>query len=149
MWHCHQMNSHAMDGDAEILAGLHGLRESPPGLPDLLAALALGLLLAALLGLVLRVFRSHPETPSIEARISGLREMPREDRTAALMRLLQAETDRMAPGPEPWLERARTAFGKDVHVFETVAPAIYQPETSLDPDPLEQALLRIAHRVRA
>ena len=148
MWPLDRKTSRAMQSDAEVLAGLHGLRESPPDLPDLLAALALGLLLAVVIGLVLRGCRARPKATSLETKVSRLREMPREDRTVALMRLMQVLTDRMAPGPEPWLERARLAFGRDVQVFETIGPALYPPGKVLDPDPLEQALLRIAQRVR-
>ncbi len=94
------MAESALSRDA-MLAGLRDIRlpaDAPGGLwADLLAALALGLMLAVLAGLVLRLMtRARPRGPIANAA-DGIHALPEEDQRLALLRLLKARApDRYA-----------------------------------------------------
>lgn len=148
MQRCPLTRSHALGGDAEILAGLSGLREGAPGWAELITSLALGLLLAGLIGFLARAFQTRTETSTLADAIQTASALPEPDRVIAYMCLLQSITDRVAPGPEPWLDRARITFGVETAVFEAAGPALYRPGTAIDPALLERSLWRIARRAK-
>lgn len=143
------MRSRALGDDAEILAGLSGLRDGAPGGAELITAIALGVLLAGLIGLGARVFQTRHRPVSLDEAIRSASTLPKPDRSVAFMSLMQSLTNRIAPGPEPWLTRARAQFGAEVAPFEAAGPALYRPDTAIDPAPLEHALRRIAQKAGA
>ena len=134
-----------MPEDADILAGLHGLREVAPVWSDLAVALAAGLLVAVLLWLIVRLFQARPTRPDVAGRVGAARALPPSERAAALTGLLRDLTDRAAPGRAPWAGRAAIAFGLESDRLERLRTALYLPGTPVDLEELE-ALVRRAAR---
>lgn len=125
--------------DDAVLNGLYGLRTAPIGWAELLAATALGGLLAILIAAALIQLR-RPKGTAAQDRIVEARQLPTQARAMVLIGLLREMTDQQAPGDAPWPDRARDHFGLD-NDLATRLSSLYQPGTCPDPERLEQALL--------
>lgn len=128
-----------MSDDANILAGLYGLRQVPPGWVDLVTALALGLLLAALIALALRAFRRRARSNHSDL-IEAYRTLPEPQRITALAALLRDLTNRDAPGPGRWTRRAVDRLGIDPGLVAALDETLYRPGPSVTPERLETAI---------
>lgn len=135
-----------MPEHADTLAGLYGLRETAPGLLDLIAALGIGLLLAGIVGGLLGKFRARPGHFQLAERIAATRDLAPPDRTAALAAILRDVTDRAAPGADHWTARARAKFDLDGEMMASVKASLYAPRPLPEPEMLEQAVIKAASR---
>lgn len=126
--------------DEEILAGLHDLRMIPIDGFEIVAAVALGLLIAGTLGIVFLMFRKAPKPDALESRIALARKLPDAQRTLALAGLLKDLTDQKTPGAAPWPERAERAFDLDARCVNLLKQ-LYEPGALPDPDAIERAVL--------
>lgn len=131
-----------MPEHADTLSGLYGLREAAPGLIDLLAALALGLLLAGLIGGMPGLLRAAQKGDGLAVQLSATRALPAPDRVAALAGILRDLTDRTSPGEQDWVDRAALAFSLDREMLGRVKAGLYTPGSATDADPeaLERAV---------
>lgn len=120
------------------LQGLYGIRVAPYGWPEVSAAVALGLILAILIGLGLWLLRSRRISVTNQ-QIVAAQNLPPEARAIVLARLLQQVTDQKAPGPAPWSDRAVQKFGLDAESAQQLRN-LYAPGSALKPEPLERAL---------
>ena len=115
-----------MPEDADILAGLHGIRLPGAEVADLLLAVALGLAAAGLVtALALAALRARPGRMSGADRLEAARALPGPERAVALVRLL-----REAGRPLP----------------DGAAEALYRPGPGPDLDALERAAARALAR---
>lgn len=137
-----------MPEHAEILAGLYGLRVPGAGLPDLLVALGLGLLLGAVLMLVPRLLHPAERRQTPEDRIEALRNLPEPERILGFAHALKALTDAAAPGPNHWTERAAGQFRLDPGLLETLRTGLYAPGRGPDATRLEAALRQALSRTK-
>lgn len=126
------------------LQGLYGLRPPSPGWDDVLAALAIGLILAGLIGVLALAFRKRPRPPTMHQAITRARALPSADRSLVLAGLLRELTDRRVPGPAPWGERA-VKLGLDRDSAARLGQ-LYRPGPAPDPDALERVLLAAGRR---
>lgn len=133
-----------MPEDAEILAGLYGLRATAPDWTAMIAAFAVGLLVAGLLALLLQSFRKPPARMNIAEQIAGIRAIPDPQRIAAMSALLKELTDLAAPGETHWVDRAIAHFGLDERLMGSIGDALYRPDAIVEPADLEAALRRAA-----
>lgn len=131
--------------DEAVLSGLYGLRETPPGWSELIAAFALGLLIASAFGLAAFMFRSASRSPDIADRLVHLRALPEQERTIALAGILKDLTDRKVGGDAPWPERAASGFGLGEETAMRLG-RLYQAGPSPDPEALERAILTAGRR---
>ncbi|MEM7744771.1 MAG: hypothetical protein AAF409_13775 [Pseudomonadota bacterium] len=138
-----------MASTADLLQGLTDLRLPEPGAAELVLALGLGLALAGVIGGLTQVFRQRPAQVPFATRIEETRTLAPPHRTVALAVLLRELTDRTAPGPQPWTERAATTFGLDHAVRAALAEGLYRPGFALDPEALEDSVRRAARRAGA
>ena len=139
--------------NADILDTLHGLRvDSVATLPDVTAAFALGLMLAALGGYLLRLLGPH--SPRLRdralARLDATRALPPRERMLALAHLLRDVTDAVAPEVDGrnWLDRAQRRFDLPPEALAGLGAALYRPGDAPDPVPLENALKQAFTRIR-
>lgn len=123
------------------LGGLYGLRDLPLGWAELIAAVALGLLLAGLLALSATLFRKRSGPPPLARQIIAARRLAPDGRAIVLTGLLRDLTNQTAPGPAPWPERAARHFGLDADTATALAD-LYRPGNGPDPDALERTLLK-------
>lgn len=135
-----------MPEHADILSGLHGLRETAPGLMDLLAALGMGLLAAAGLLFLFRFFQSVERPHDVTLRLAAMRSLPGPERIAGLAALLRELTDHAAPGEADWTVRASRQFDLDIRMLGRVKAGLYAPGPPPEPDALEQAVMRALSR---
>ncbi|MEM7057583.1 MAG: hypothetical protein AAF557_08340 [Pseudomonadota bacterium] len=122
------------------LQGLYGLRAAAFGWPEVIAALILGLFLAAMVGLALRLFRRRRPS-ALSQRITAARNLPEGTRSIVLAGLLQQQTNRLVPGDAPWPDRAVERFGLDVAAARQLHN-LYQPDAAVNAQALERALLK-------
>ncbi len=134
-----------MPEHAEILAGLYGLREAPPGVADVTAAFAIGLILAGIVGMAFSVFRIRPQYKTWADRVAAARTMPEAERPLHLALLLKEATDQAAPGPERWTERAAAHFHLDPVEIQAVSDGLYRPGP-MATDLLDEALSRAVRK---
>lgn len=130
--------------DEAVLSGLHGLRETPPGIAEVLAAFALGLLIASAVSIGASMFRSTSARPDLAGRLAHLRTFPEQDRAIALAGMLKELTDRKVAGDAPWPERAASSFGLGETTVVRLGQ-LYETGPALDSEALERAI-RIAER---
>ncbi len=126
--------------DEAILSGLYGLRATSPGWPDLIAALALGLLFAGALGAIATVFRKPVQRSQIAERLAHARALQDPNRVIALSGILKDLTDLKTVGSTPWPERAASAFDLDPMAVSHLS-RLYQPGPLPDAEALERAIL--------
>lgn len=119
------------------LEGLYGLKTYAFGWTELIAALALGVLLAILIGVIVHVFRRR-SVPDMN-RLAAVSDLPDDARAVVLAGLLREETERLAPGDRPWTDRAAERFRLDDATVRQLSD-LYRPGARLDPEPLYQAL---------
>lgn len=127
--------------DDAILSGLYGLRETPPGWPEIIAAIALGLLIAGFVGWIASMFRNPVRRWDIANKLAPLEILSEQDRGLALAGMLKELTDRKATGSAPWPERAATAFSLDPEIVGQLSN-LYHPSQVLDSAALERAVLK-------
>lgn len=137
-----------MAEQADILAGLHDLRMGPPGFADLVTALALGLIAAALVGLLLRAVTARRRQQTMLARVRAAQTLPAAERSLSLLLLLREMTERCAPGPGPWTARAARLCGIAQADLQGACDGLYRPGGAALPEALETAMLRVARRTR-
>ncbi|MEO1492188.1 MAG: hypothetical protein AAFV19_08555 [Pseudomonadota bacterium] len=122
-----------MPEDADILAGLYGLREVPPSILDVIAALALGLVLAGLIGMGLSAFRGRSRRQRWQDRLAMTHSLPEPEKTLHLAMLLRDATEQTSPGSGRWTERAARRFEFDAAEISSLSEALYRPgETTSD-----------------
>lgn len=131
--------------DELALSGLYGLRVAPLGWAEVAAALALGLLIAWLIGSAVMAFRARPRPEQLPMCIAAARALPAVDRSMVLCGLLKELTERQAPGAGPWSQRAVAAFGIDRETARRLAD-LYRPGPLPDPELLERAVLTASRR---
>lgn len=119
------------------LEGLYGLKTHAFGLAEMMAALALGVLLATLIGAVVQLFRRR--SVAVGDSLDAISDLSDDARAVVLARLLREETERLAPGDRPWPERAAERFPLDDATVRQLSD-LYRPGARLDPDPLYRAL---------
>lgn len=119
------------------LEGLYGLRTDPFGWAEMTAALALGMLLALLIGVIVHGFRRR--SVATRNRLDAIPELSDDARAVVLAGLLREETERLAPGDDPWPDRAAKRFRLDAATVRQLSD-LYRPGARLDPEPLYQAL---------
>lgn len=134
-----------MADPAEILSSLHGLRLPEPGLADLAAALAVGLCVAGLAGMVAGSFHKRRERRSYADRVAAIRLLPEPDRAPALGWLLQELTETCAPGTDAWTDRAVRHFKLDAGLQDLIG-GLYRPGATIDTARLEQVVLKAARQ---
>lgn len=132
-----------MSDDTGILSGLHGLRVIEGGGPDLLAAFAIGLVIAAGIGVLLSLVRTTAKGPRAraEARLAALRPLPDGDRLVGLLHLL-----RDIIGTARWRAEAEARFGLPPDLS---GPGIYRPGATPDLAALETAVTRAIRHMEA
>ena len=130
--------------DDAVLAGLYGLRETPPTWLELLAALAIGLLLAGMISAAAYLFQGVTRPAMLDKRLEKIRLLPMPQRAIALASILKELTDAKVAGDVPWPERAAEAFGLEASQVEALAD-IYRSGPPLDAVALERAI-RVAGR---
>lgn len=146
------------EGDLAILEGLHALRPPPAGTTELVAeivaALAIGLAVAALTYMLLRVSgaqagRAPSRRATALARLEAARQLPEAERLLAQAHLLRDLTETEAPASaEPWLSRAARQFDLPDAALAPLRHALYRPGASPDLAALEKALTAAARRLR-
>lgn len=129
-----------MADEAAMLAELEGLRLAAPVTGDVLAALAAGLLVAAVLrALVGGILARTPGSRAEIARAAAeARALAAPDRTVALAHLWR-RIQRGAGSRPPELPADAAAC---------LGPRLYRPGVPPDPAPLERAVLAAAARMR-
>lgn len=140
-------NGVCMVEDAQALEELYGLRLLAPGVAELAISIGAGLIVAALAGFVLSLAQTRRAQMPIADRVVALRRLPDADRTVVLASLLQALTDRIAPGPGRWMDRAVERLNIDGEMMEALSDALYRPSVSFDPSALEQAVIAATRKV--
>lgn len=111
---------------------------------DVLAVLALGLLITVLLGVVW-VVRKRRKSRTLAERVALARSLPEQKRAFALAGMLKEMTDQVAAGAAPWPDRTERAFDLDALSAQQLK-LLYQPGAFPDPDAIERAVLSAQRR---
>lgn len=82
----------------------------------------------------------------MQSRVRQTRTLPEQERLLALSLLLREMTDAQTSGSESWTDRATAHFGLDPSLLASLGEHLYRPSCTIDPAPLEVAVLQAIQR---